>query len=303
NGSVTINPVPSYGDADENEAIQAYDAAMVLKHVVGLDTLFCQGLVNADVSANDTVTAMDASLILQYGTGLIDTLPYSEPALASGSLHFGTPYNVDGFAYIPLVITNGEMVYSLEGELVYDETFLRYEGMVWSNPITDSVMERTVEGKTIIAGAGVGGWNYSGTVATVQFSFLHVGSGTVTLRHHRLNENSISPDDAVDVSSLGTESEPIVPTTYALHQNYPNPFNPETVIQFDLPKRSTVKLTIHDILGREVRHLITMDRKAGIYRVVWNGKDDFGNLLPAGVYLTTLEAGDYRKTIKMVLMK
>ncbi len=293
----------SYGDADENGAIQAYDAAMVLKHVVGLDTLFCQGLVNADVSANDTVTAMNASLILQYGTGLIDTLPYSKPVLASGTLHLGTPYVVDGFAYIPLVITNGEMVYSLEGELVYDETFLHYEAMVWSNPITDSVMERTVEGKIIIAGAGVGGWNYSGTVATVQFAFLHPGSGTVTLRHHRLNENSMSPDDAVDVSSLGTENEPMVPTTYALHQNYPNPFNPETVVQIDLPERSEVRLIVHDILGRVVRHLIAETKEAGIYRITWDGRNDRGKQLPAGVYLTTLEAGNYHKTVKMLLLK
>ncbi len=40
----------------------------------------------------------------------------------------------------------------------------------------------------------------------------------------------ILPADKVDVSSLGTENEPIVPTTYALHQNYPNPFNPITTV-------------------------------------------------------------------------
>ncbi|MFQ6610546.1 MAG: LamG-like jellyroll fold domain-containing protein, partial [Fidelibacterota bacterium] len=55
NGGVHIEPIPNYGDVDENGMIQAYDAAVLLEHIVGEDTLVCQGLANAEVSLNDTL--------------------------------------------------------------------------------------------------------------------------------------------------------------------------------------------------------------------------------------------------------
>ncbi|MFQ6611132.1 MAG: LamG-like jellyroll fold domain-containing protein, partial [Fidelibacterota bacterium] len=116
NGGVNIEPTPTYGDVDGNSYIQAYDASLILKHLVGLDTLDCQGLANAEVSANDTLTALDASLILQYGVGLIDTLPYDSVLLAMGTVNMEDGMLVPGAPLdVEIRLTDGANIYSFEG--------------------------------------------------------------------------------------------------------------------------------------------------------------------------------------------
>jgi subtilisin-like proprotein convertase family protein len=88
------------------------------------------------------------------------------------------------------------------------------------------------------------------------------------------------------------------PSKYSLYQNYPNPFNPKTKIRFDLPKNSKVKLTVFDILGREVTTLINNVLEVGSHEVILDGSN-----LTSGVYFYEIVAGDYREMKKMVLLK
>lgn len=90
---------------------------------------------------------------------------------------------------------------------------------------------------------------------------------------------------------------------YSLDQNYPNPFNPSTVIPFKLAKREMVELTIFNNLGQKVRSLVNQDYPAGTHQVKWNGKDDFGQTVPAGVYYYTIQAGEFKDTRKMLIVK
>ncbi|HEY3251283.1 MAG TPA: YCF48-related protein [Ignavibacteria bacterium] len=100
--------------------------------------------------------------------------------------------------------------------------------------------------------------------------------------------------------------EPIsneVPDQFHLFQNYPNPFNPNTKIKFSLPLPSKggvheVKLIIFDILGREVAMLVNEELKPGSYEIDFDGRN-----LPSGVYYYKLEAGDFKETRKMILIK
>jgi hypothetical protein len=89
-----------------------------------------------------------------------------------------------------------------------------------------------------------------------------------------------------------------VPEKFKLFQNYPNPFNPATDIKYDIPKESFVKLVIYDILGRELSVLVNETKKPGSYTVKWNPEN-----LPSGVYINKLTAGDFEKTMKMILLK
>ncbi|MFA7419060.1 MAG: T9SS type A sorting domain-containing protein [Melioribacteraceae bacterium] len=86
--------------------------------------------------------------------------------------------------------------------------------------------------------------------------------------------------------------------SFNLVQNFPNPFNPETVIKFELPKASYVKLRVYNTLGEEVGNLLNEKKDAGIYSVDFNAKD-----LPSGVYLYRLETNGYTQTKKMLLVK
>jgi hypothetical protein len=85
------------------------------------------------------------------------------------------------------------------------------------------------------------------------------------------------------------QTEPL-PDRYALHGNYPNPFNPKTTLRYDLPENSRVKLMIYDLMGRAVRTLVQGEETAGFKQALWNGTDDAGRLVAAGVYLYTFQA-------------
>ncbi|MDP6592943.1 MAG: T9SS type A sorting domain-containing protein, partial [Candidatus Marinimicrobia bacterium] len=98
--------------------------------------------------------------------------------------------------------------------------------------------------------------------------------------------------------------EPVVlPEEYALHQNHPNPFNPVTTIRYDLPQAGDVKLTIYDMLGREMKVLVSQGMSPGSYTAVWDGTDRYGQPAAAGVYIYQLKAGDFSNTKKLVLLK
>lgn len=97
------------------------------------------------------------------------------------------------------------------------------------------------------------------------------------------------------------ESEP--PKEFSLKQNYPNPFNPVTVIGFDIPKETRVKIVIYDILGCEVRTLVDKEMVPGRYSIIWDGTNNAGKLVPSGVYIYRFISRDYRSTKKMILMR
>ena len=94
-----------------------------------------------------------------------------------------------------------------------------------------------------------------------------------------------------------------MPKEFALHQNYPNPFNPATKISYDLPGASFVTLSIYDLMGREIITMINSEQTAGFKNIQWNATDNLGKSVPAGMYIYTIQAGEFRQTRKMVLLK
>ena len=94
------------------------------------------------------------------------------------------------------------------------------------------------------------------------------------------------------------DGESALPQEYKLCGNYPNPFNPSTNIVFALPKADHVELQVFDLLGRKVAILIDRDMPAGEHSVTFDGSD-----LASGIYLYKLQAGTYKSTQKMVLLK
>ena len=90
----------------------------------------------------------------------------------------------------------------------------------------------------------------------------------------------------------------VIPKTYALYQNYPNPFNPTTVIRYDLPASSNVRLMVYDMLGREVATLVDQTQQAGSKSAVFNAVN-----LPSGIYFYRLRAGTFTETRKLLLLR
>jgi len=96
------------------------------------------------------------------------------------------------------------------------------------------------------------------------------------------------------LQAIGNE----IPKEFKLIQNYPNPFNPITKIRFDLPKNVNVKLTIYDMLGREVETIVNEHLNAGRYEVAFDGTK-----YTSGVYYYRFNAGEFVETKKMILVK
>ena len=100
-------------------------------------------------------------------------------------------------------------------------------------------------------------------------------------------------------SSTGVDrGENGLPSQYALDQNFPNPFNPSTVIGYEMPKSSSVNITVYDILGNEVRQLVNGVQSAGYHSVTFNSQN-----LASGMYFYKIQTGTFTQTKKMILLK
>ena len=107
----------------------------------------------------------------------------------------------------------------------------------------------------------------------------------------------------IDGSKLDVNESDLVPASFALYANYPNPFNPTTTISYDLPEQTQVTLGIYDLLGKQIKTLVNQSQDAGNKIAVWDGTDNLGRQVSAGVYLYQIQAGDFSQTRKMLLLK
>jgi hypothetical protein len=89
-----------------------------------------------------------------------------------------------------------------------------------------------------------------------------------------------------------------IPDDYALLQNFPNPFNPATEIAFGLPQACRVELVVYNIAGQLVETLVSGHMDAGWHTFTWDGAG-----FASGIYLYRLQAGEYAKSQKMILLK
>ncbi len=89
-----------------------------------------------------------------------------------------------------------------------------------------------------------------------------------------------------------------IPTNFSLGQNYPNPFNPTTTINYTIPNRSRVTLSLYNTLGQKVAQLVNGDKDAGAYSITFDASG-----MASGVYLYRMETGSFMQTRKLVVLK
>jgi hypothetical protein len=109
----------------------------------------------------------------------------------------------------------------------------------------------------------------------------------------RLFTHIYKADFSVDVN----EPTPL-PEKFNLYQNYPNPFNPSTNIRFEIPERANVLIKVYNILGKEMATLVNEQKEAGLYEINYDASK-----LSSGVYICSIQAGDFFESRKMILMK
>jgi len=122
--------------------------------------------------------------------------------------------------------------------------------------------------------------------------------------HFRSDVETTFKGGPMSVARLGAfESSTALPTDFGLNQNYPNPFNPETTIAYQLPEAVHVKLTVYNLRGEVVRHLLDKKQEAGRHHIKWDGRNQAGELVSSGIYLYHIEAGKFTLTKKLILLR
>lgn len=120
----------------------------------------------------------------------------------------------------------------------------------------------------------------------------------------RMTDLLVSGPNGQQVQSrVGDPGQKLVPEKFALHQNYPNPFNARTIIKYNLPEVSDVKINIYNLLGQRVFSKSFNDKEPGYYQFYWNGRDKAGKQMSSGLYLYRIRAGNFIDTKKMILLK
>ena len=110
-------------------------------------------------------------------------------------------------------------------------------------------------------------------------------------------------DFVLNIEMLSAADGEEVPNKYTLGGAYPNPFNPIARIDYALIQKNYVTLEIYNLIGRKVKTLVSLEKDAGFHSTYWDATNNAGEPVSAGLYLYTIEAGEFRQTKKMVLLK
>lgn len=111
------------------------------------------------------------------------------------------------------------------------------------------------------------------------------------------------PEHATEKLAQSNEGQkPEIPLSFGLDGNYPNPFNPATTLRYRLPEESLVRIDVYNTLGQRVATLVDELAPAGYYTVRWDGTDQTGRKLAAGIYLCRMQAGQFTAVRRMTLL-
>ena len=135
----------------------------------------------------------------------------------------------------------------------------------------------------------------------LEYKILEFDENRLTLEH--------TSDDSLTTHTMSISAIALslvnnyMPESVSIKANYPNPFNPSTAIDFSVAELSFVNLAIYDASGRLVKTLVSESKVADSYSVIWDGSNDNGVQVSAGMYLYKITAGNFVETKKMLLVK
>jgi hypothetical protein len=144
------------------------------------------------------------------------------------------------------------------------------------------------------------------SMETAEASYVDVNYVSSVANYYRVaavdhSGNQSDYSDVVDVAVVAIDDQ-LTPDVFAIHQNYPNPFNPTTQIRYDLPEDALVSINIYDLMGRSIKSLVNSNQPAGYRSIQWDATNNYGESVSAGMYIYTIQTGDFRATKKMVLL-
>jgi hypothetical protein len=174
-------------------------------------------------------------------------------------------------------------------------------GKTWSKPEVLENSKNTSEGYPCLSPE----IEIKGSEATINYMYYLDAIPGAGAKFLSSPQNSLSNESrwifnskTISLNAVGVNDKPVQVNNYSLEQNYPNPFNPGTEIKFTLAKTGNVSLKVYDMLGREAACLVNSELEAGSHTINFNAAN-----LASGVYIYTLNAGNFSMTKKMMFLK
>jgi hypothetical protein len=189
-------------------------------------------------------------------------------------------------------------------------TLWKQSGINWNN-----APEITGTPLSAVGAVRVGDWIEFDVTAAVHgdglysFALANASSNTIAFSSR---DGANRPELVIDAASVSlalnnsgdsVEEAGLHPEAYALAQNYPNPFNPETQIVFTIPEQTFTKLTVYDVLGRQVAVLVDGALSAGRHQISWEGRDANGMRVSSGMYFYQLRTPGFTASRRMLLVQ
>ncbi len=236
----------------------------------GTGAFVVNGTLNID--AQDTIKGSQKFIVSPGGT------------LGIGATD-GITASTDANPYTGNIQVDSARVFSSEANYVYDGTSAQKTGSGLPTTVNDLTIEDT---------------------AGVMLTQATTINGTLALKAGVFDNTipfALGPGGKISYEggSLLTgvkRKDVLVPQQFYMDQNYPNPFNPSTTIEFGVPSRSFVTVKVYNVLGQKVATLFSGEQNAGVYTVDFNGAN-----FSSGVYFYRIQAGNWSKTKRMVMVK
>ena len=296
------------GDASLDGRVDMTDYLKVVHHYAygGNFTLRGDAFHNGDVDSTAVINSCDASKLLSFlDNGCFPFQP-TDAQPSGGFEPAAVTYDEENnISTVNLVANNVDNFNGMTIKFEYDSAQVDYNTFssiqIGSGDYVHAT-ELTPTSATFIYNAPT---NLSGTfeLGNITFNISGTKDEPVTVNtSYSLDGVNYVDGPVITLNVTGVESDE-VPSTFKLYQNYPNPFNPSTTIKYAVPKNVKVTLKIYDLLGREIATLVNDVKSPGVYSVKWNGKTMSGQQVSSGVYFYRLEAGNFVKVNKMILLK
>lgn len=293
--------------SQDKDAYNLHISSIMDRAKIAKGTIYVQDLTNISEIFSNSRTYAKGGVVLHMLRGVLgDSLFFKtlRTYINDSSLSYGTAVTED-FQYVAETVSDSSLEYFFD-QWIYGENYPKYfidwsyepeGGNLYRVDIQIEQAENTTPGYFTMP--------VEFKISTsIKDSVFRVLNDKPTQKYRFLVEGKpvnliFDPDNLIlkdaDVTDPG---EIINLQSYLLAQNYPNPFNNTTTLRFRLPRRTTVKLRVFDIIGNEIDMLVNKEMDAGIYSIPYSP-----SFLSSGVYFYRLEAEDYSDTKKFILLK
>jgi hypothetical protein len=281
------------------------------------DVTIDRGLNAKGCIAKDTTFVLEVSFYNDFGTLLGGSWPfrlYSETGALTNIVHVADAGGISADS-IPFGVSwNDQSIFVYNG---WDATTWALLN-TWYGTSWDGVLPDTIN----FTGASITGWAVT-TDTTMYFGFNLQFSDDLwgnafcidSIQHADPTYDWLVDDpdfkfggpycwcvgEPADVATF--EDRNGLPESFEMGQNYPNPFNMTTVIEYAVPFKSEVTITVYNVLGQKINTVVNEEKTAGYHKAIWDGTNQEGTDVASGLYFYKIEADNFKDTKKLMLLK